>query len=658
MAQHHQLDSLTPREREILSLIAEGESLPEIAQKLHRSLKTIESHRLSLGRKLGASNRVELARIAIAAGLVSIDAGPGGVGGALAGPKQELDWLTEIGEAVQGVTGRAYIDRLCMALTHVLGVRIAAVCIADTESGQGSRLAVAFSESGHIGEPFQYDPRGKAAQEAIDRGVCRITHDIASHYPDDPLIEEYNLQSYLGIRMDGQRGGSTGVLAIVHDKPLELADSMERIMRFFSDRTMAELELVQQSERADQLQRQIEQHAAAQQKSDTGDPPAEPSALPSGSAELAGDELAWLRHLNQAVCDVGGEAFLRRFCDAASLLPGIDLAAICTPDPYRPEGIDPYYRYVIAVSDKGKQLDPVRYHALNTPCKTILDNGACCFSEGIAKAYPNDAWLKQLKAESYIGIQLTNKHGQPIGGAGLIGKNPLPDVTAYRRVIEFFTPHLARALEGAIELDQLRSRFDQLKSQHAIPMQSTTTENTDTPTASALVRINRRLYTLAGAAFLRGMVDALCETFHLQYAAICALNTPRTSKQLKAVVYRDGERQADPLVYDATDSPCEVVLDRGLYCLPKDAARLYPNAAFLNEHKIEGFIGVRLPTASGDIAGLLWAIDTKPLDNTRALEQVMQYFAPRLGAELENFIKLETLLQEREWLENQLQRQS
>lgn len=67
------LASLTGREFEILKLIGLGLSTADIAKKLHRSVKTIEWHRVSLGEKLGVTNRVELARIAIAAGLVSVD---------------------------------------------------------------------------------------------------------------------------------------------------------------------------------------------------------------------------------------------------------------------------------------------------------------------------------------------------------------------------------------------------------------------------------------------------------------------------------------------------------------------------------------------------------------------------------------------------------
>lgn len=65
------LASLTPRELEILFLIGQGLATSEIAKQLHRSEKTVEWHRVSLGNKLGVSNRVELARIAIQSGLLA-----------------------------------------------------------------------------------------------------------------------------------------------------------------------------------------------------------------------------------------------------------------------------------------------------------------------------------------------------------------------------------------------------------------------------------------------------------------------------------------------------------------------------------------------------------------------------------------------------------
>lgn len=74
------LSVLTARELEIMRLIGLGLSTAEIAKKLHRSVKTIEWHRVSLGTKLGVTNRVELARLAIAAGMVGLDSQSNGRG--------------------------------------------------------------------------------------------------------------------------------------------------------------------------------------------------------------------------------------------------------------------------------------------------------------------------------------------------------------------------------------------------------------------------------------------------------------------------------------------------------------------------------------------------------------------------------------------------
>jgi DNA-binding CsgD family transcriptional regulator len=72
------LAQLTDREMEVLELIGEGLSTAEVARRLDRSVKTVEWHRAALGSKLGITNRVELARIAIGAGLCRTPSAPKG----------------------------------------------------------------------------------------------------------------------------------------------------------------------------------------------------------------------------------------------------------------------------------------------------------------------------------------------------------------------------------------------------------------------------------------------------------------------------------------------------------------------------------------------------------------------------------------------------
>ena len=61
---------LTPRERQVLQLIAEGNSIKEIAAALDISPRTVEFHRYNAADKLGAKTIAELARYAVRHGLV------------------------------------------------------------------------------------------------------------------------------------------------------------------------------------------------------------------------------------------------------------------------------------------------------------------------------------------------------------------------------------------------------------------------------------------------------------------------------------------------------------------------------------------------------------------------------------------------------------
>lgn len=65
--------ALTPRERQVLKLVAEGRSSPEIAKELNLSVKTVEGHRGRIMAKLETRNVAGLVRQAIRLGLVSTE---------------------------------------------------------------------------------------------------------------------------------------------------------------------------------------------------------------------------------------------------------------------------------------------------------------------------------------------------------------------------------------------------------------------------------------------------------------------------------------------------------------------------------------------------------------------------------------------------------
>jgi DNA-binding NarL/FixJ family response regulator len=66
------LDSLTPRQREVLQLVAEGRSAKEIATALRISRRTAEFHKARLMDALGVQNTAELIQYAIRTGVISV----------------------------------------------------------------------------------------------------------------------------------------------------------------------------------------------------------------------------------------------------------------------------------------------------------------------------------------------------------------------------------------------------------------------------------------------------------------------------------------------------------------------------------------------------------------------------------------------------------
>ncbi len=67
---------LTPREQEVMRLLAEGRTVREVASELSLSVKTVEAHKLNLMRKLDIHNRASLVEYAVQRGLITAQLAP------------------------------------------------------------------------------------------------------------------------------------------------------------------------------------------------------------------------------------------------------------------------------------------------------------------------------------------------------------------------------------------------------------------------------------------------------------------------------------------------------------------------------------------------------------------------------------------------------
>lgn len=236
------LSALTRREIEITRLAATGLTIAAIAQRLFRSPKTIENHIHSAYRKLGVSNRVELANAARRLGI-------GGepdrattsrlVRSELAGKARALDLLSELDARLSVVPSDKYFVALLASLSEVLGVRFAG--LSETDPAIGEYSIIAACDSGEIVDAPVCPLDRAPCFEVIERGVYVCESGLGSMHRGHPTVESLELDSFVGVRLEDAQLGLVGTLWVADPEKMEDVDLIVTILRFFAARTASEL---------------------------------------------------------------------------------------------------------------------------------------------------------------------------------------------------------------------------------------------------------------------------------------------------------------------------------------------------------------------------------------------------------------------------------
>ena len=254
------ISGLTQRELQVLAFIGRGYSIPQIAEKLFRSQKTIETHRQSLGRKLGVSNRVELARIAIQAGLAPLDPGRQPVTEAenprsrLSGDGVASDAVYRIESGCSAKVGEQYCSALCENITRVMGVNGSGILTLDDDTTRARSVAMRFRDRWL--SPMTIELEITPCAEAMKKGFYATSGQMAERFP--VFIEHcpFTIETFMGIRLDSPHSGEPlGCMMIFHDEFTLLGDTAETVLRVLSVRVSAELDRMKL---IDSLQRSVE----------------------------------------------------------------------------------------------------------------------------------------------------------------------------------------------------------------------------------------------------------------------------------------------------------------------------------------------------------------------------------------------------------------
>ena len=101
----------------------------------------------------------------------------------------------------------------------------------------------------------------------------------------------------------------------------------------------------------------------------------------------------------------------------------------------------------LAFYSNGAQVENVEYDLEGTPCKDAFEGHVCFYAQGVADRYPQDAMLRELGIEGYLGVALIDGAGNWIGILGVMTNSPMPSHEDNGAILSVFAGRAVAEIE-------------------------------------------------------------------------------------------------------------------------------------------------------------------------------------------------------------------
>ena len=155
---------------------------------------------------------------------------------------QTLQKLNGILDIEQRLTGIDYLRTLARNIAQAFTVKF--VLIGHTPSDENNRVEtdVVWAVD-DFAENFTYSLQGTPCERVLSgKRVCVYAAGVAGSFPDDELLVQMGVESYVGAPMLTREGVLSGLLVLLDDKPIENADFFSAVIDFLAARIKAELD--------------------------------------------------------------------------------------------------------------------------------------------------------------------------------------------------------------------------------------------------------------------------------------------------------------------------------------------------------------------------------------------------------------------------------
>ena len=142
--------------------------------------------------------------------------------------------------------GHDFFRTLVMHLAQAF--RVSCALVGELLPERDSLRTMAFWLNGRFEENVTYPLKGTPCHNAVLSSICHYPDTVAHLFPEDAMLMDLGMRGYLGAALKNSRGEAIGVLAILHNEPLDMGALDRSMLEAFAARAGAELERIRAQE--------------------------------------------------------------------------------------------------------------------------------------------------------------------------------------------------------------------------------------------------------------------------------------------------------------------------------------------------------------------------------------------------------------------------
>jgi diguanylate cyclase (GGDEF)-like protein/PAS domain S-box-containing protein len=154
--------------------------------------------------------------------------------------QESEETLRQVAQTVSAAIGEEFFRQLVLTLARILDVDYAFVGKL-TDNGEAVQT-VAVCAHGKPADNFTYLLAGTPCETVVGKEICAYERDVQKLFPDDHMLVEMGLESYIGAPFFDSSGKPSGILVLTDGKPLADPLRADALLRIFAARVGAELE--------------------------------------------------------------------------------------------------------------------------------------------------------------------------------------------------------------------------------------------------------------------------------------------------------------------------------------------------------------------------------------------------------------------------------